>query len=1006
LTPNWQTLEGFVQEALSFSSSWRPSLSVTERLLAVGRAWEQAARRPSGAGLLHQLDRFQRDCQAVGETAVANQRFAEFNRFYQQGLDRRGRFDRMTALRALTEQIRLDEALVIGFLTRFSLLLFDGFHRFEPRELDLVIALAKLRPVAVWLVGTPGQSSSRACEFATDYLQKADPSLTICDVTLPAAPLADLGRCLFPAMKPINSLGAAPAPAGLSRAEAPTVLQEIEQIAADIKADLRRLAGSDCPLRLADIAVVIPGPAYDAGIREVMPRAGLSFNLAGRALNLARSRPARLVLSALEVIRGQWRSDLLLDFLMQPIVKRNLERPERLHELFEERPRQRQRLDYTIWSQSWQEHLRSWKQQLGKAAEQTKDDEDVPLSRLDREALEQSTQLVHSLDRVLAPVAALEGALASPKNKGDGFLAACIDLLQSAGMNEWLRPPSRSASADPALWAEYEKDQQAYACLLALWQTLAAIPAEELPKLPDGQTDWMRVATLALANETYQIRTDDDAGVQVFEIREIRGLTFRHVYMLGLIDGQFPSLPEEGALADLRREQPALARQLELKEAESEWLFAQLFEAAQEKLVLSRPCREGETPTQPSSYLLTIDRQVKAPALEPPGLCVDLRSLYGQLGRRLARVPQQTPLDAIWPGLNRAGAARIEPVAVAAGAYRRVALKRNLELDLPLLLPQVLSDRRAFSPSELEKYAACPFRFFGTRLLKLQEREPDTTRLQYGSFVHRVLEKMYICLREQTPGLSRDDPLPPVGAQARVLFSEIFNAEWQAMPGGLLPRELSTLFKEDEGVVESFVRILKVLEEENDLGNLCTEYEFKNVELGLDREGRPVLLNGIVDRVDLDRGSPTLAYVFDYKTGVARPKTERQAKSEDGRLLQLALYGHAVGKSLGKHVVGAAYLYLNERRKSQELSLAQRIGEEGELRLNSKKAPSPFELERARQKALELASDIRAGVISLTSFSEGKYSECTDSCPMRSACRQEVTLTDLDNLHETTIERK
>ena len=52
-------------------------------------------------------------------------------------------------------------------------------------------------------------------------------------------------------------------------------------------------------------------------------------------------------------------------------------------------------------------------------------------------------------------------------------------------------------------------------------------------------------------------------------------------------------------------------------------------------------------------------------------------------------------------------------------------------------------------------------------MLRLQEREPDTTRLQYGSFVHRVLEKMYIRLRAQTPELRPEDPLPPMGEQAR-----------------------------------------------------------------------------------------------------------------------------------------------------------------------------------------------------------------------------------------------
>jgi hypothetical protein len=74
------------------------------------------------------------------------------------------------------------------------------------------------------------------------------------------------------------------------------------------------------------------------------------------------------------------------------------------------------------------------------------------------------------------------------------FLDACIELLHNAGMAEWLRPPPDLSPGDDPLWMEYHKDQQAYLRLLALWQTLAAIPSGELPRLPDGRTDWMSVA--------------------------------------------------------------------------------------------------------------------------------------------------------------------------------------------------------------------------------------------------------------------------------------------------------------------------------------------------------------------------------------------------------------------------------------------------------------------------------------------------------------------------------
>src|SRR5205823_6282755 len=103
------------------------------------------------------------------------------------------------------------------------------------------------------------------------------------------------------------------------------------------------------------------------------------------------------------------------------------------------------------------------------------------------------------------------------------------------------------------------------------------------------QPDVLAALDLALAGETYQVHGDDAAGVQVFEPREVRGLSFRHVYALGLADGQVPAVPEEGAFANRRRQAPALREQLEQKEDEAAYLFGQLFEAAGERLVLARP---------------------------------------------------------------------------------------------------------------------------------------------------------------------------------------------------------------------------------------------------------------------------------------------------------------------------------------------------------------------------------------------------------------------------------
>ncbi len=113
----------------------------------------------------------------------------------------------MAALRVLTEQVRAGESALAALLGKYAFIFFDGFHRFEPREIDLLASLAELVPVTAWLVGTPGQSSWRAVEFATSYLQEAGAALAICDVEPPASALATLGRRLVPLQENCDAVG-------------------------------------------------------------------------------------------------------------------------------------------------------------------------------------------------------------------------------------------------------------------------------------------------------------------------------------------------------------------------------------------------------------------------------------------------------------------------------------------------------------------------------------------------------------------------------------------------------------------------------------------------------------------------------------------------------------------------------------------------------------------------------------------------------------------------------
>src|SRR5439155_14049787 len=130
--------------------------------------------------------------------------------------------------------------------------------------------------------------------------------------------------------------------------------------------------------------------------------------------------------------------------------------------------------------------------------------------------------------------------------------------------------------------------------------------ASEPNSISSRSPDVLGALRLALDGETYQIKTEDDAGVQIFELREIRGLRFRHIYVLGLVNGLIPSLPEEGALVRRRINHERLNEQLKQKETEVQFLFSQVFEATEEKLILSRFKLEGDRPALPSPFFTAV----------------------------------------------------------------------------------------------------------------------------------------------------------------------------------------------------------------------------------------------------------------------------------------------------------------------------------------------------------------------------------------------------------------
>src|SRR5262249_37905346 len=144
LLPGLHTIKSFVAQALEYTPKQLPQVNATERLLRAARHWQEVMQRSPGGRLVRQLDRFIRDWQAC-HLAVPPKPTDDFEllvQCYCHGLEADGRLDQYSSLRVLVNEISDQHSWPNQlFINRIDLLLFDGFHRLERLELELIAAL-------------------------------------------------------------------------------------------------------------------------------------------------------------------------------------------------------------------------------------------------------------------------------------------------------------------------------------------------------------------------------------------------------------------------------------------------------------------------------------------------------------------------------------------------------------------------------------------------------------------------------------------------------------------------------------------------------------------------------------------------------------------------------------------------------------------------------------------------------------------------------------------------
>lgn len=505
---------------------------------------------------------------------------------------------------------------------------------------------------------------------------------------------------------------------------------------------------------------------------------------------------------------------------------------------------------------------------------------------------------------------------------------------------EWAAGLVEDYAHDPSQWSAGH--QASYERVLQLLADTAELDAVEPATTMAGFRQALEESLEAPVGRTGVT----GSGVFVSNLGAAQGMEFEAVWVLGMADGAFPPMAmEDPLLPDALRRQVGDGNRLPLRRAsvleERRLFLAALTSGKRRYLSYSRTDTAAQRGQYPAPWLLDaatalngggrvgsqdLSRQkalwlsiIQSPehALEEAADDAadehefDLGSIasWRRAGARLEQHPLATTESSLARALSLEKArksAALTPwdgyVASIAGASARLA--------------QAIS--AVISPTRLERWAGCPFRFFLGDVLSLAALEtPEElitiSAMDKGKIIHKILERFV-----------QEADMPDYGApwerqHVELLFSfadeEFKNAEKSGITGRRLMWEaVKADIRHD---LDTFLEKDAEWRSERDMRPLQAEWEFgitsDPVTLNLP-DGSQVNFRGLIDRVDVDE-KRARALVIDYKTGSTFSYEDmKDDLLGQGSHLQLPIYALAARTALvPEATIEAEYWFISSR---------------------------------------------------------------------------------------------
>lgn len=527
---------------------------------------------------------------------------------------------------------------------------------------------------------------------------------------------------------------------------------------------------------------------------------------------------------------------------------------------------------------------------------------------------------------------------------------------------------------------------------------------------------------------------------RVLSAESARKLTVKHLFLAGLNEQAFsgpsanPSVVVEQseALGVEVPEDLVEPQATSVPRSDAMLLFYELVTRPTMSLTLSYPALDSKgQPLPPSPLLADLQRSVGVARISHRTLTLgqlsdDTKRPLSRGDFRRAAVEQALVGKPQWlagmvshPSFVRAGSSVLNGIDCVAQRAEREQFGQFEGLVHSDAARASLAERYnpeyLWSPSRLEGYAACPFRFFGEQLLKLEplsELTLSNDARRRGSLLHQVLatihEQLSRELLEGDSGEAASDADYVAGTDELVSrFLAALDAEVKARPLRGIDQSLREIERREiEAWAPSYAEqerqyrgLWDHLDEPprpmhfevrfgpesrssaGELADRASTVQPFELELGDER----ILLTGQIDRVDIGQVSGVTVFnIIDYKSG--KEVKLKHEKVRSGHQLQLPLYALAAERLLlaDQQAVGLATGYWNIRGKGFQTknggSLQLReLGEQSLKPSDEWQNLQPDILVRVQ----ELVRGIRQGDFPVYNEDE----QCTRSCELSTICR-------------------